>query len=148
MPPEGGGGDETATNPRGKWRFSPTFRVVMRWRTKDAPDHAMLCRLATGYWPLTTGHCSRATDRHSPLATRHSPLPPDSLATVLPPSASPAGSGRAQALPHWLLPSTDRRIGNDRTGPDLDDRSLSIQYVTEPGDPFGQIKLFLPARRP
>src|SRR5271165_1621945 len=29
------GGDETATNPRGKWRFSPTFRGVMRWRTKD-----------------------------------------------------------------------------------------------------------------
>jgi hypothetical protein len=46
MPPEGGGGDETATNPRGKWRFSPTFRGVMRWRTKDAPDHAMRCRLA------------------------------------------------------------------------------------------------------
>jgi hypothetical protein len=40
------GGDETATNPRGKWRFSPTFRGVMRWRTKDAPDHAMRCRLA------------------------------------------------------------------------------------------------------
>ena len=47
MPPEGGGGDGTATNPRGKWQFSPTFRGVMRWRTKDAPDYAMRCRLAS-----------------------------------------------------------------------------------------------------
>src|SRR5208337_1195540 len=36
----------------------------------------------------------------------------------------------------------------DRTGPDLDERRVYIQYVTEPGDPFGQIKLFLPTRRP
>ena len=90
---------------------------------------------------LATGHCSRATDHHSPL-------PPDSLATVLPPSASPAGAGRAQTLPRWLLPDTDTRIVKDRTGPDLDERPVYIQYVTEPGDPFGQIKLFLPARRP
>ncbi len=74
---------------------------------------------ATGYWPL-------ATVLMPLTAARHTPLPPDSLATVLPPSASPARSGRAQALPRWLLPSTDRRIGNDRTGPDLDDRPLSI----------------------
>jgi hypothetical protein len=34
--------------------------------------HRRLCLFNfTGYWPLTTGHCSRATDRHSPLATRH-----------------------------------------------------------------------------
>ena len=50
---------------------------------------------------LATGHCSRATDHHSPHATSSS-----SLATVLPPSASPAGSGRAQTLPYRLLPST------------------------------------------
>jgi len=30
---------------------------------------------------------------------------------------------------------------------DLDERPLCIEYVTEPDDPFGQIKLFLPARR-
>src|SRR5271157_6262429 len=46
-----------------------------------------------------------------------------------------------------LLPSTDRRIDKDRTGPDLDDRPLSFQYVTESGDPFGPIKLFLATRR-
>src|SRR5271157_4766074 len=46
-----------------------------------------------------------------------------------------------------LLPSTDSRIDKDRTGPDLDDRPLSFQYVAESGDPFGPIKLFLATRR-
>ena len=86
---------------------------------------------------LGTGHCSRATD-----TTRHTPLPPDSLATVLPPSASPAGSGGAQTLPRWLLPDTDHRIANYRTGPDLDEHPLYIQYVTEPGDSCAQIDGF------
>ncbi len=58
-----------------------------------------------------------------------------------PTTPGPAGSGRAQTFPRWLLPHTDRRIDKDRTGPDLDDRPLSIQYVTESGDRFGQIKL-------
>src|SRR5271157_4324406 len=44
------------------------------------------------------------------LATGHSSFAP----------APPAGSGRAQTLPRWLLPSTDTRIAKDRTGPDLD----------------------------
>src|SRR5271157_1775106 len=45
------------------------------------------------------------------------------------------------------------RIVKDRTGPDLDERSVlnqyitEIQYVTEPGSFFGQINPFLPARR-
>jgi len=69
---------------------------------------------------LATGHCSPAT-RHPQL------FPP--------------------TLPRWLLPDTDSRIGKDRTGPDLDDRPFSIQYVTKPGDRFGQIKLFLPTSR-
>ena len=86
-------------------------------------------------------------------------LPCDSLATVLPPRLTlhphasrstphaprpPAGSGRARTLPRWLLPSTDMRIGKDRTGPDLDERSLSIHYVTESGDRFGQVKVSSP----
>ncbi len=72
-----------------------------------------------------------------------------------PTTPGPAGSGRAQTFPRWLLPSTDRRIDNDRTGPDLDERSVHIQYVTEfqyvtkPGNFLGQINPFLPAcRRP
>ena len=54
--------------------------------------------------------------------------------------ARPAGSGHAQTLPRWLLPDTDTRIGKDRTRPDLHERPVFIQYVTEPGDSFGQIK--------
>src|SRR5271157_6007591 len=76
---------------------------------------------------------------------------PLTLAQRLTPHAPPAGSGRAQTLPRWLLPSTDRRIDKDRTGPDLDERSVHIQYVTEfqyvtkPGNFFGEINPFLPA---
>jgi hypothetical protein len=44
------------------------------------------------------------------------------------------------------MPSTDGQIDKDRTAPDLDERPFSIQYVTEPGDRFGQIKLFLNTR--
>src|SRR5271157_1633583 len=40
--------------------------------------------------------------------------------------ARPAGSGPAQTLARWLLPDTDSRIGKDRTGPDLEERPLSI----------------------
>jgi len=72
--------------------------------------------------------------------TDHSSLAPR-------PTPGPAGSGRAQTLPRWPLPDTDHRIVKDRTGPDLDERVVCIEYVTEPGDSFGQIKLFLPTRR-
>jgi len=51
-----------------------------------------------------TGRYSLAT-RHSPLATLRSPPEP--------PSAEPASSGRAQILPGWLLPATDRRNAKD-----------------------------------
>ena len=53
------------------------------------------------------------------VATRYS-----LLATISPPSATPAGSGRAWTLPRWLMPDTDRGISKDRTGPDLDKRPL------------------------
>jgi len=62
------------------------------------------------------------------LGTRETWLAPNvHLATVLPPHAprptpEPAGSGRAQTVPRWVLPDTDSRIGKDRTGPDLDER--------------------------
>ena len=56
------------------------------------------------------------------------------LITILPshaprPTPGPAGSGRAQTLPRWLLPDTDSRFGKDRTGPDLDERSLSFSMA-------------------
>ena len=40
-------GDRTATSPRRKWRFGPTFLEASRWRTRDALDRAMRCRMAT-----------------------------------------------------------------------------------------------------
>ena len=65
---------------------------------------------------------------HNSPATRHSPLPPTTL-------------------PHWLLPDTDRRFVKDRTGSNLDERPLYIEYVTEQGDSCGKIKPFFPTRR-
>ena len=54
------------------------------------------------------------------------------LATVLPPhaprstphDAGPAGSGRGQTLPRWLLPDTNPRFVKERTGPDLNEHPL------------------------
>ena len=48
---------------------------------------------------------------HWPLATILS-----SLATISCRPPGPAGSGRAQTLPRWLLPATDCRIAKDRMG--------------------------------
>ena len=79
---------------------------------------------------LPTGHCFRATDHHSPVP-RFTP--------------GPAGSG-CETLPRWLLPDTDTRFVKDRTGSDLDERSVYTQYVTEPSDSCGKINLFLPTR--
>src|SRR5271157_3631473 len=57
---------------------------------------------------------------HWPLATdQHSPVPH--------PTPVSASSGRAQTLPHWLLPDTDRRFVKDRTGSNLDERPLYIE---------------------
>ena len=61
-----------------------------------------------------------------PLTTGHWPL---FFRSTL--HARPTGSGRAQTLPQWLLPDTDNRIGKERTGPDLDERPVHLQYVTE-----------------
>jgi hypothetical protein len=44
-------------------------------------------------------------------------------------------------------PGTGAEVVKDRTGPDLDERIIYTQYVTEPGNFFGQINPFLPARR-
>src|SRR5271157_1615455 len=82
------------------------------------------------------GHCS-AAPHFTPLA----PAPRHTS------HATPAGSGRAQTVPRWLLPDTDSRISKDQTGPDLDERHHYIQYVTEPGDSCEQINPFLPTRR-
>src|SRR5208337_2745502 len=43
-------------------------------------------------------------------------------------------------------PGTGAYVGKDRTGPDLHERPLYIQYVTEPGDSCGKIDPFLATR--
>ncbi len=59
----------------------------------------------------------------APPTSAWRPCPPGHWSPAPRPTTSgPAGSDRAQTLPRWLLPSTDSRIGKDRTGPDLDDR--------------------------
>ena len=83
--------------------------------------------LATGYRLMTTiltPHATRATyrrDQRGQAVRRPSP---------------------------WLLHATDRRICKDRTGPDLDERVVYIQYVTEPGDSYGKINQPLPHSPP
>ena len=65
----------------------------------------------------------------------------------------PATSARTSGVrscadpPRWLLPDTDRRIGKDRTGPDLDERPLYL--VCHRTRRFLRTKsiLFFPARR-
>ncbi len=39
--------------------------------------------------------------------------------------------GRIQPNPRWLLPVTDNRIDKERTGRELNARSLLIQYDTD-----------------
>ncbi len=61
-----------------------------------------------------------------PSPPTHSPSDP--VATILSlyasrPVPGPAGSGRSQTIPRWLLPATDNQIGKDQTGPDLNERS-------------------------
>jgi hypothetical protein len=58
------------------------------------------------HWPLTTGHW--------PLFSRP---------TL---HAEASGVKSCADSPRWLLPSTDIRIGKDRTGHDLDERSLFV----------------------
>ena len=76
---------------------------------------------------------------HWPLATdHHSPVPRS--------TPGPAGSGRAQTLPRWLLPDTDRRIAKDRMGL-IWPSGLSTLLCTEPGDSCGKSNPFSPPAR-
>jgi len=106
-------------------RLGPMGKTGISITASSISSHSLTAVLVR----LTTGHCSRATDHNSPVPR---------------PTPGPAGSGRAQTLPRWLLPDTDSRIGKDRTGSNLDERSLYIEYVTEPGDSCGKIKPFFP----
>jgi hypothetical protein len=58
----------------------------------------------------------------------------------------PAGSGRAQTLPHWLLPDTDSRFGKDPRGPiSTSGSSISVCHRTRR---FLRTKSFVPLHSP
>jgi len=90
-------------------------KLALFWRFSIPVVSASSISPATGYWPLFSCHWP-------PLATRHFLQIHWPLFSHPPPG--PAGSGRAQTLPRWLLPDTDMRIVKDRTGPDLDERPV------------------------
>ena len=79
----------------------------------------------TDDWPLSF--------RFTPHAPRRPPL-------------GPAGSGRAQTLPRWRLPATDRPIAKNRTGPiSTSGSSISVCHRTRRF--CGQNNLFFSTRR-
>src|SRR5271166_1100385 len=93
------------------WRFFThrqlaSFGSTDHWSLALFPRRSTLVTLSTTF----TGHSS--------LAPR--------------PTPGPAGSSRAHTLPRWLLPHTDGRQpkGKDRTGPDLNERSLSFSMAS------------------
>jgi len=73
------------------WRFSITVSSLPS--ASPGADRRPL-------FPRSTLHAPRHPRRHPP---------------------GPAGSGRAQTLPRWLLPDTNRRFVKERTGPDRDE---------------------------
>src|SRR5208337_5424961 len=121
--------------PRSRFPHKPPFRPLFgAFYPHPAHKSALRAEGPPGLWhpgnlvgpPCPPGHYSP-----TPRPTPHTP---------------PAGSGRARTLPRWLLPDTDRRFVKDRKEPDLEERPLYIQYVTEPGDSRGKINPFLPTR--
>jgi len=94
-------------------RFTPIRPTNHRWERKGPPTLWHPGNLVGPQRP--PGHCS------PPHVPRRRP-------------PGPAGSGRAQTLPRWLLPATKRRISKDRTGPDLDEQALYLIMRRPPVD--------------
>ncbi len=141
------------------WSKPGTSQAGRRWITRGRIDRAVSAH-AQAFATRLTRHglalsspapsLARWARRQMSLATMGSKLPGSSFRNVTPsesvkaPSLAtrhpsrrplgPVGSGRAQTLPRWLLPATDRPIAKDRTGPDLDERPLYIQYREEKRD--------------
>jgi hypothetical protein len=64
-------------------------------------------------WLATNVHLATVLPPHAPRPTPHAPRPTPHASR----RRAQRGSDRAQTLPRWLLPSTDRRIDKDRRGP-------------------------------
>src|SRR5271157_1196713 len=75
---------------------------------------------------------------------------PSRVGNEVGPQCPPLFSRSTPRAPHLtlggILPVTNGRFVKEQTGPDLNERP-HYQYVTEPGNLFGQINPFLPARR-
>jgi hypothetical protein len=87
----------------------------------------------TGQWLLVTDHFSRP-HALTPHATR----------------ATYRRDQRGQAVrrpSRWLLHATNRRVGKDRTGPDLDEHPLYLSMSPKQAIPADKINPFLPTRR-
>ncbi len=100
-------------NPQGFYERFLSIKLVLLSR-------AFLAQASFWRFSITAGSAFNFTDNW-PLSSR-----PTLHAPRLTLHARSAGSGRAQTLPRWLLPATDRRIVKDRTGPDLDERPLFV----------------------
>ncbi len=103
--------------------------LALFWRFSIIASSLPSASLTAGHYPLaprSTPHAPRPTRRHPP---------------------GPAGASRARTLPRWLLLGTNHRIAKDPTGPDLDERPLLFQYVTEAGGSSDKINSLLPTRR-
>ena len=114
------------------------YERFLNWNSSSLPElHGASFVLALFYhhqlapsgftddWPLSF--------RFTPHAPRRPPL-------------GPAGSGRAQTLPRWRLPATDRPIAKNRTGPiSTSGSSISVCHRTRRF--CGQNNLFFSTRR-
>ena len=127
--------------PAGNWlRFSGSIPSLFVLSPNVAMTNTM-SKLAS-FWRFSV--TARSLSSHS-LATDHWPLLLPLFSRPPPtPHAPPAGSGRAQTFPHWLLPSTDPRIDKDRPGPDLDERPLYISMSPNRAIASGKSKFSSP----
>ena len=106
-------------------RFTPIRPTI---RAASGRGYALLGTRSTWVLHRPPGHCSPASR----------PTPHAGTSGVRPCADPPAG----------LLHATNRRIDKGRTGPDLNERRVYIQYVTEPGNSYGKINPFLPDSPP
>ena len=110
------------------------YERFLNWNSSSFPElHGASFALALFYHRnlprfAFTGHCSFA------------PRP-------TPPSAGPTGSGRAGPSPAGDCQTLTTELEKTERGPISTIGTSILKYVTKPGDRFGRIKLFLPARR-
>jgi len=153
---------------RRKLILNNNLRLFLPWLSWEAPVGLTLCRyrsyvdmihvvdfektaLSTPFrgvlapsGPQISAESGRATRSLAPGKPGWPPMTTWPLFSRPTPRAPHPTSGVRSCAdpPRWLLPDTNRRFVKDRTGSNLDERPLYIQYVTEPGDSCGEIDPF------